>query len=182
MPIKYVRVADQILDKVQEDQHRIREQNRHSGGGGRGGGGGGGRGGMGGGRGGNGGGFNRGKSSMYSSNKRYLHLTLVITREQVDRIEGEVPEADEVDQGGEEHQVGTGAVAVDSTGHDRLYTGCISLPIDGIPSETSQKWRASDIAILEPTPFNRWSSRSYDGYSQRSYMIDSGGRTNIRFA
>ncbi|GHJ85932.1 hypothetical protein NliqN6_2334 [Naganishia liquefaciens] len=54
--IKYVRVADQILDKVQEEQQRIREQNRQSGGAGRGG-----RGGMGNARGGAGGGFNRGK-------------------------------------------------------------------------------------------------------------------------
>jgi hypothetical protein len=60
LQIKYVRVADQILDKVQEDQHRIREQNRQSGGGGRGGG----RGGMGNARGGAGGGSNRGKCSI----------------------------------------------------------------------------------------------------------------------
>ncbi|KAJ9107276.1 hypothetical protein QFC21_000723 [Naganishia friedmannii] len=77
VPIKYVRVADQILDKVQEDQHRIREQNRHSGGGGGRGGGGGDRGGMRGGRGGGGGGF-RGKSSH---TKSFLDFFLNIRHE-----------------------------------------------------------------------------------------------------
>lgn len=67
LQIKYVRVADQILDKVQEDQQRIREQNRHSGGAGRGS-----RGGMGNARGGGGGGFNRGESGRFPSHSHVL--------------------------------------------------------------------------------------------------------------